>query len=81
MSHADTNGTASHMETPLDLERWMEFGQAGKAGTSVAMHTFKCGQVIREVPRFEKRLQEQKQGGGFPLSPFSLGEPPCHKEQ
>lgn len=80
------------MKTPLDLEGWMEFGQAGKegdhkrragkAGTSVAIHTFKGGGIIREAPRFERRLQEPgSRGGGFPLPQFSLHEPPCHREQ
>lgn len=66
------------METPLDLERWMEFGQAGKAGTSVAMHTLKCGQVIREVPRFEKRLQEPGSGvEAFPYLRFPFESHPA----
>lgn len=80
------------METPLDLEGWMEFDQAGKegdhkrrtgkAGMSVAIHTFKCGRIIREVPRFEKRLQKLgSRRGGFPLSRFSLRKPPCHRER
>lgn len=91
-SHPEANGTASHMKTPLDLEGWMEFGQAGKegdhkrragkAGTSVAIHTFKGGGIIREAPRFERRLQEPgSRGGGFPLPQVSLHEPPCHREQ
>lgn len=76
---AEANGTVSHMETPLDLERWMEFGQAGGKLEQVWLCTLPSVAKSLGSSRFEKRLQEQSGVEGFPLSQFSLGEPPCHK--